>query len=69
MTKDFLTSFCCGGGFGGNDFHKIPIGAGGVLPEVDGLDICGWTFGGCGNFVGTTIGFVCIIFGVVVLVI
>ena len=38
LTKDFLVSFCGGGGFDGNTFLKMPIGTGGVLPAVDDLD-------------------------------
>ena len=37
LTKDFLISFCGGGGFDGNTFLKIPTGTGGVLPDVDDL--------------------------------
>ena len=41
LTKDFLTSFCGGGSFGGNDFCRIPTGTGGVLVDVDGFDVYG----------------------------
>ena len=63
LIKDFLVSFCCGGGFGGNTFLKILIGTGGVLPDVDDLDGFVVTFGGCGIFTDCTDSLVCLIFG------
>ena len=41
LTKDFLTSFCCQWRFWWKLlFCKIPIGTGGVLPDVDSFDMC-----------------------------
>ena len=67
LNLDFLASFCCGRGFGGNTFLRMPICTGGILPDVDDLDGFVGTFGGCGTFTDCIDGLVCVIFGVAIL--
>ena len=64
-TKDFLGSFCGGSVLIGGILHKIPIGIGGILEVVVGLDYFIEIFGGRFTCVGNML--VCAALGVILL--